>query len=105
MGGKGGGKQRRQGRDRAVHQPGEARLHVLQQEHAAGGLVLLGARAGGEDLLFELVGQALVRDLGLGELDHELAHRGVARRLGGAPIEACRLEFHVLGVLAHLVDD
>ena len=33
-GGEGGGEQGRQRRDRAVHQPGEARLHVLQHEGA-----------------------------------------------------------------------
>src|SRR5262249_50371215 len=66
--------------------------------------VLLGERAGCQDLLAELVGEALVLHLGLGEFDQELAHRGVARGLGGAPVEPCRLVFHILGELAHLVE-
>ena len=88
VGGEGGGKQRRQRRDRAVHQSSEARLHVLQQEHAPRGFVLLGASAGRQDLLAELVGQAFVLRLGLGEFDQEPAHRGVARRVPGAPVES-----------------
>ena len=69
VGGERRGKQRRQRRDRAVHQPGQPRLHVLQHEHPPRGLVLLGARALGQDLLAELVGEALVLGFDLGELD------------------------------------
>jgi hypothetical protein len=43
MGGEGGREQGRQCRDRAVHQTGEARLDVLQNEHAFARAVLFGA--------------------------------------------------------------
>ena len=52
----------------------------------------------------ELVRQVLVLGLDLGQLQQQLAHRGVARRVGGLAIEPLRLELHVLGVLAHLVE-
>ena len=41
--GEGRREQRRQCRDRSVHQAGEARLHILQHEHAPAGPVFLGA--------------------------------------------------------------
>jgi hypothetical protein len=55
-----GGKQRRQGRDRAVHQPNEPRLHELQQEHAALDLGLRGARAARQEFLAELLRERLM---------------------------------------------
>ena len=41
-------------------------------------------------------------DLGLGEFDQELAHRGVTRGLSSASVETRRLVLHVFGELAHL---
>ena len=56
-----------------------------------------------EDLLLELVGQALVLDLRLGELDQQLAHRRVTRGLGGLAVKR-GFELHVFGEFAHLVE-
>ena len=58
----------------------------------------------GQDLLAELVGEVLVLLLDLGELDQELADRGVARRLRRLAVEARGFELHVLGIFAHLVE-
>ncbi len=101
--GKGRGKQRRQRRHRAVHQAGQARLHVLQHEHAPRGLVFFLARAAGEDRLGELVRQALVAGFRLGEFDQQLPHRGVARAFRRLAVITLGLEFHVLGELAHVL--
>ncbi len=102
VGGEGRREQRRERRDRAIHQAGEARLHVLQHEHAARSLVLLGAGRLGEDLLAELLGEVLVRRFLLGETVEEFAHRGVAGGACGRAVEARGLVFHVLRIFAHL---
>ena len=53
-------KKRRQGGDRAVHQPSEARLHISQHEQAPRSLILPRACRLGQDGFAELVGKALV---------------------------------------------
>ena len=104
VGGKGRREQRRQRRHRAVHQADKSRLHELQHEHAARGLVFLFARALGEDGLAELVGEAFVAGFRFGKFDQQLPHRGVARAFGGLAVIALGLEFHVLGELAHVLE-
>jgi len=64
----------------------------------------LSRAARGQDLLTELVGEALVLGLDLGKVDQQLTHRRVARGFRGAAVEARRLVLHVLGELAHLVE-
>ncbi len=49
MGGEGGREQRRQRRNRAVHQAGEAGLHILQDKHALARPVLRRAHVRAED--------------------------------------------------------
>ena len=102
--GEGCREQRRKRRYRAIHEPGEARLHVLQHEHAPRGFIFLGARARRENCLAELVRQALVACFSLRQLDQQLAHRGVACVFCRLAVEALRLELHVLGELAHLLE-
>jgi hypothetical protein len=99
-----GGKQRRQRRHRAVHQPGEARLHDLQHEHAPLHLGFGSARVPGQVLLAELVRQALVSRFGCREIAQELAHARVGRALLCALVELPRLIFALLGLVAHLVE-
>ena len=99
MGGKRRREQRRQRRDGAVHQAGKAGLHILQHEHAPRRLVFGGARLRGQ-LLAEIVGEFFVLVLGGGKPRQEIAHRVVARGLGGAAIEARGLILHLFGELA-----
>ena len=103
VGGKGRGKERRERRDRAVHEAGEAGLHVLQHEHAARGLILRRPRARLE-LCAQLAGKRLVLVLGGGELGQQIAHRRVLRGFRGAAVEPCRLELHLLGEFSGGVD-
>ena len=104
MRGKGGGEQRRQRRHRAVHQPGEPRLHHLQHEHAPARLLLGLPRVRREVLGTEPLRQRDVRALGGGEVAQQLADAGVGGALQGPLVEAARLELHGLGLLAHLVE-
>ena len=104
MGGEGGRKQRRQGRDRTVHQPGQPRLHVLQHEHAPLGLVLLGARVGGQDRLAEFLRQRFVLGLDLSQFEEQLSNRDVAGGFRGPAVEAFGFVFHPSGELPHLVE-
>ena len=101
--GEGGGEQRRQRRDRAVHEAGEPRLDILQHEHAPRGLVLGGARAAARSFA-EFVGELLVLVLGRGEAREQLAHGVVVRGLGGAPVKPRRFVFHLFGKFAHRVE-
>ena len=103
-GGEGGGEHRRQRRHRAVHQADQAGLDDLQDEAAARVLVLVVARVGGEDRFFEIGGEVLVLDLGLGEVAEQLADRRVARALDGEAIEALGVVLHLGGAVAHRVD-
>ena len=99
-----GGEHRRQGRDRAVHQPDQSGLDHLQHEAAAGivvlGLTLARRQAAQRDLARGL----LVRVLGGGEVAQQTAHRrvgGAQRRLA---IEARRIAFHLAGMTTHRLD-
>ena len=83
---------------------GQPRLHILQEEHAPRGLVLLGARGRRQEGLLELVGDIFVLALDLGELQQQLAGRGVAGGVGRAPVEALGFEFHVLREFPHLIE-
>ena len=68
MGRKGGGEQRRQRRDRTVHQAGKSGLDILQHEHAPAGLVFFGARVGIEDVVGQLDRERLVALLFFGKI-------------------------------------
>src|SRR5262249_2653102 len=63
-----------------------------------------GARRLGENLLAEFLGEALVPVLDLGELEQQLADRGIARRARRLPIKARGLELHGLGVFAYVIE-
>src|SRR5262249_16157065 len=54
--GEGGREERRQGRDRTVHQSSKARLHILQHEHSTSRAFLLAAGLFGEDFLLQAFG-------------------------------------------------
>ena len=103
--GEGGGEDRRQRRHRAVHQAGQPRLHIGQDELPPLGLRLLpAARPAGACLQSEPAGQRLVRLLGGGEIAEQLARLGVARALRRLDVEAVRVGLHLLRLRAHLVD-
>ena len=104
MRGKGCGKQRRQRRHRPVHQSGEARLHILQHEHAPPGLVLVGAHVRAEDLVGQPGGDFLVAFLCLGEITEQPANTDILGLLGRLDVEALGLEFHRPDLLADGVE-
>ena len=104
MRGESRGEQGGQRRDRAVHQAREARLHVLQHEHAPLGGVLLGLCVSGEMGLGELAGLLLMAALDIGEAGQQLADGHVERLDGGLVVELRRLHLHDFGFLPHLLD-
>ena len=104
MGRKGGGEQRRQRRNRSVHQSGQTRLHVLQHEHALARLVFFGAHVGTEDLVGQFRRDVLVALFELGEIAQQFADAHVLGLLGGFCIEPLGLELHRLGFLADGVE-
>ena len=71
--GEGRGKQRRQRRHRAVHQPDQPRLNHLQHEQLPGGLGLFLLLAFRLMRRIELAGEHLVPPLGLGQIAQQLA--------------------------------
>ena len=83
--------------------PAKSRLDVLQHEQALGGLVLGGARFR-RNPVAELLRQLFVLVLGGGELGQKVAHGGVFRRFRGAAVEPRRLELHLLGEFARVID-
>ncbi len=103
-GGEGGGEEGGKRRDRAIHQPGQSRLHVTEDEELAAGGLFLGFRPRAEFLRDELLGLVFVLGLGHGEVAEQLADRGIGAAAGGALVEAARLQFHELGLTAELVD-
>jgi hypothetical protein len=98
--GEGGREQRRQRRDRAVHQAGEARLDVLQHEHAPLRPFLRRAHVGLEDLAGQPGGEVLVALLDFREIAEQPANVDVLGPLGGPCVEALGLELHRLDLLA-----
>jgi hypothetical protein len=90
---------RRQGRDRAVHQAGQARLDHLQNEQPPPrGRVLLGR--GGWLGMVQLGGQEGVLALLGGQVAQQLADAGVAGLPGCRLVEPPRLLLHRLRLLA-----
>ena len=84
------GEQRRQRRNRAVHQAGQARLHDLQHEQSRlrRRLFLVRRRRRGR---FQFLGDALVLAFLLGQVAQQLADAGVGRRAGGASRRTARV--------------
>ena len=68
LGGDGGGEDRGQRGDRAIHQAGQSGLHDLQDEEAAIGFLLGVARAGVEFVAAQFFGAIFVRAFFLGEI-------------------------------------
>ena len=104
MRGKGRGEQRRQRRDRAVHQSGKTRLYILQHEHAPARFVLLGAHVRTEDLVGQFCRKMLMAFFRLGEIAEQPAHPDVLGLLGGLDVEALGLDLHRLDFLADGVE-
>ena len=102
--GKGGGKDRRKGRDRAIHQPGQARLHPGQHELAVrdARLGLLGVT--GQVLRLEIARDHLMACLGRRQITQQLACRGIGAALCGLVVEGFRVPLHPLGLGADAVD-
>ena len=91
MGGKCCRKQRRQRRYRAVHQPGQSRLHILQHEHAAPRFVFGFAHVGLQDLAGQPHREIFVALLFLGEIAEQAADADILGPLGGLGVEALGL--------------
>src|SRR5205085_1859217 len=68
------------------------------------GLVLLGTGRLAEELLLQLMRQALVRILRVGKLDQKLPDRRIARRARRFSVKPRRLVFHVFRIFPHLVE-
>src|SRR5438309_2112123 len=83
----GGGEQGRQGRDRAVHQPGQAGLDHLEYEQALPRGRLLFGRPGGALGALQLLGEQRVLALLLGQVAQELPDACVAALPGGGLVE------------------
>src|SRR6476620_10598753 len=101
---KGGGKERRQSRYRAVHETDETGLNDLQEEELAARILLFEPGIRGEMLQSQPVGKRGVALLRRGEVVQELLDRrigGPFRRLG---IEAYVFELENLGALAHRIE-
>ena len=79
-------KKRRQGRNRAVHQPSEARLYILQHEQAPRSRVLALARRLGQNGFTELMGEALVFVFRIRKFVQQLSYRRIMCRLRGLVI-------------------
>src|SRR2546430_3339048 len=106
MRGKGGGEQRRQRRDRAVHQSGESRLHVLQHEHAPPCLVLFGAHIGAQNFAGQLDREFFVALFFLREVaEEEKGHEKLAVKLTGERSEENTSELQSQSILlcSHLL--
>ncbi len=88
------GEQRRQRRDRPVHQSGETRLHILQDEDAPAGLVLVGTHVWTENLVGQPGGNLLMAFFRLREIAEQPAHPDVLSLLGGLDVETLGLELH-----------
>ncbi|MPL60884.1 hypothetical protein SDC9_06447 [bioreactor metagenome] len=102
--GEGGGEDRRQRRDRAVHQPGQPGLHPGQDELAIGGAVLLGPGVPGQMLGLERLGLLLMALFGGSQIAQELAGVGIRAALRRAGVEIGRFALHRLGLAAHRLE-
>ncbi len=104
MGRKGGGKQRRECRHRAVHQSGQAWLDILQHEHSPSGLVFGGADVRLENLVGQLRCELLVASLGFGKIAEQPPYTDIVGSLGRLDVEALGLELHRADFLADGVE-
>ena len=95
--GEGGGEHRRQGGDRAVHQPGQPGLDHPQHERGPGARVLAAADIVRQVLVAQLVGAMFMLHLGVGQVAEQLAHRDVLAARGGGAVEALGLGLHAFG--------
>ena len=95
----GGGEERRQGRDGAVHQACESRLDIAQHEIAPGRFRLVAALLLAELALDEFVGLVFVAALGDREVAEQLSDGGVLAARRGSVVEALGLHLHGLHVL------
>ena len=102
--GEGGREDRRQRRHRSVHQPGQSRLHIGQDELAAFGRRFLVADLARHQFLLELLRQRFMTLFGRGQVAEQLARRGVGGAFDRLEIEKIGLPFHRLRLRAHRVD-
>ena len=101
---KGRGEQRRQRRHRPVHQAGKARLHILQNEHAPAGLVLLRAHIGLEDLVGQPGRGLFVAFFRFREIAEQPADADILGLFGGLDVKPLGFELHRPDFLADGVE-
>ncbi|SRR5579885_1388182 len=104
VGREGGGEERRERRNRAVHQARKARLHILQDEHAARDIVLFFAGLRRQDFLAEILRDLLVLIFGFREVEQQFAYRSVARRFRRFAVKIRGFVFHIGGVFPDLFE-
>ena len=92
--GKGGGKDRRQGRNRSVHQPGQPRLHPGQDELPPRAQIFLVPFIAGKVFLLKVFGRFVMARLGGGQIPQQAARGGIAAGLRGAQVKGFGLGFH-----------
>jgi hypothetical protein len=86
-------KNRCKGRNRAIHQPDESWLHILQNKETIAGLRFLGSRARRQNRALEIDRNFLVRLFGLSKIKQELANARIPRVFGRLLVEAEGLRF------------
>jgi len=101
--GEGGREDRRERRDRAIHQASKARLHVGQQKLAFCGFSLFGLAICIEMFLFQHMRHVFVAPLRLSQITEQLARRGIGGALDRFIVEPDRLRFHQFGLGANFL--
>ena len=101
MGGQRRGKNRRQGGDGSVHQPGEPGLHNLQNEEASLSDFLIGLHVRGEFLFVEFLGAHFVSALFIRQVIQQLPNARILRARRGFLIESPGLDFHRRCLFTH----
>src|SRR5579863_1338898 len=97
-------KNRRQSRDRTIHQAREPGLHDLQHEQALLRCVFFLASARCGLFFFDGFGGGVMLALDFREVAQKFASGSIGNLLQSALVKAFCFQFHDLGLLAHLVD-
>ena len=97
------GKDRRQGRDRAIHQPRKPRLHPCQDELPPRAVVFGFAAFGVQVAVFQRVGGVLMTRFRRRQVAQQFAGGRVRGALGGGKVETFGVALHCGGFFAHPV--
>ena len=95
------GENRRQSRDRSIHQTGQAGLHDLEHEETPVRFVFFPLDVGTQLLLSQFVGPVFVRAFFLREIVEQLAHSDILSPAGRSFIKPAALHLQRAGLVAH----